>query len=115
MEYGNDVRHVCQYDGAQTEDVHNRNRYFWNVSNRRDFGEFLDSEEAIRNLIDERCIDYSTVLAIQDALIGNGRRYGFGGNRLNVPTEEMEFLGIDGPGSFEGNIAKRVAKIGIKV
>ena len=109
-EYEYDAGHVCQYDGAQTEDVHNRNRYFWNKYNWRDFGEFLDAEEAIRNLIDERCIDDSAALAVQDVLIGNGRRYGFGWDRLNVPTGEMEFLGVDVPGSFVDDPAGRLAR-----
>ena len=97
---------VCPY-ARDREDMNKVPSYEWNNASWADFGEFLVSEEDIRNLIGERCIDDSAALATQDAFIGRVCRGGFGGNKLNVHTEETD------PGSFNGGYDSHRAEPGL--
>ena len=81
---------VCPY---AREDMNKVPSYEWNKASWADFGEFLVSEEDIRNLIGERCIGDSAALAM--------------GDKLNVHTEETD------PGSFDGGYDSHRAEPGL--
>lgn len=93
---------MCPY-ASDREDRNKELSYKWNIASWDNFG----AEEAIRNLIGERCIGDSAALAIQDALIGSVRRGGFGEDKLNVHTEETD------PGSFNGGYDSHRAEPGL--